>query len=449
MLRDAMRELVRWKDSPIRKPLVVTGARQVGKTWLVSEFGSKHFESMAHVIFLDNEEIQAAFSTTLDPDRLLTSIGIATGTNPADGKTLVFLDEIQECPRAMTSLKLFCEKRPDVPIVAAGSLLGVAMNREPDRSRDSRQAASMSWPVGKVEYLDMHPMTFPEFLQATGEAALSSVVRECDFAQGAVFAQRLAQALRTYLFVGGMPEAVLAHAANPADYASVRTVQERLLRDYEYDFSKHVEHPSDIERIRQTWRSVPRQLATESDNKRFAYSKIRSGGRGRDYKDAVAWLEDAGLVTKVPKVSAPQVPLESYVDDTYFKLYHLDVGLLGAATQLDARSIIEGNSLFTHFKGAYAEQYVCQSIVARNGFKPYYWSADGKRAKGEVDFVVSDGRDVWPLEVKAEKNVHGSSIAALCRDYGLKKGIRFSMRDYKDQGWLVNYPLAFASSTEF
>ena len=441
MERTAMNDLVRWKDRPTRKPLVVTGVRQVGKTWLVKEFGARCFENVAHVVLLDNDEMQGAFERSLDPDRLLDAIGIATGTNPHDGNTLVFLDEIQECPRAITSLKLFCEKRPDVPIVAAGSLLGVAMARQDANREKTATRSSHSWPVGKVEYLDMHPMTFVEFLTALGNDALASAVAKGDFALTETFSERLGELLKTYLYVGGMPEAVQAYADQPGDLAPVRTIQRRLLRDYEYDFAKHVDRPSDTERIRQTWRSVPAQIATESDMKRFTYAKIETGGRGRDYKDAVSWLVDAGMVLKVPRITAPRIPLASYEDGTYFKLYLSDVGLLGAATGLEARAILEGNRLFTHFKGAYAEQYVCQQLAASNRCAPRYWSADGKRQKGEIDFVYECGGEVYPVEVKADENVRGSSLAAFSKANGIRKAVRLSMLGYHDQGWMVNLPL--------
>ena len=439
MKRDAMDSLVAWKTSPTRKPLVVTGARQVGKTWLVSQFGREQFGDLAHVTFLDNEEMRHAFEQSLDPDRLLGAIGIATGTNPLDGDTLVFLDEIQECPRAMTSLKLFCEQRPEVPIVAAGSLLGVALNR---RGRATPHAgASLSWPVGKVDYLDMHPMTFAEFVGAAANEQLSDVIRGGDLSMMETFSERLTELLKTYLFVGGMPEAVQAFVDASNDYARARSVQERLLRDYEYDFAKHIERPADIERTRQVWHSVPAQLASPTDSRRFTYSKVEPGGRGRDYKDAVSWLADAGLVTRVPRISRPLLPLASYEDEARFKLYLVDVGLLGAATSLDVRTILDGNELFTHFKGAYAEQFVCQELVASNRCKPRYWSGDGKRDKGEIDFLYECEGRIYPVEVKADDNVRSRSLASFAQANGIERCIRLSLLGYQDQGWMVNIPL--------
>ena len=433
MKRHAENELITWLHSTPRKPLVVNGARQVGKTWLVTDFAKRHFESVAHVIFLDNEEAQRAFDGSLDANRLLMLLGALTGTNPRDGKTLVFLDEIQECPRAITALKLFCEQTPDVPIVAAGSLLGVAMNRNGSHEHPA------SWPVGKVSYLNLYPMTFGEFV-AEANPQLADILEEDDPTLADVVSERLTDLLKTYMFVGGMPEAV-ASFLKTGDPAAARKVQSDLLLGYEYDFSKHVGSPLMTERIRETWRSVPSQLATESDMKRFTYAAIKSGARGRDYRDAVSWLVDAGLVTRVSRVSKPGVPLEGYADNVYFKLYLLDVGLLGAATRLDAHVLLNGDQHFTEYKGAYAEQFVCQHLLAYDGRAPFYWSADGKNAKGEIDFLIERGGRVLPIEVKAAKNVAGESLANFCRANKIDKAIRFSLRGYEDQGWLTNVPL--------
>ncbi|ACV21431.1 Uncharacterised protein [Slackia heliotrinireducens] len=433
MRRYAEKELEEWLRAKPRKPLIVNGARQVGKTWLVTDFATRHFDSVAHVVFLDNEEAQRVFDGSLDANRLLMLIGALTGTNPRDGKTLVFLDEIQECPRAITALKLFCEQTPGIPIVAAGSLLGVALNRR----RDGEQPAS--WPVGKVSYLDLFPMTFDEFVVAANPQ-LAEVLEEDDPTLADMVSERLTELLKTYMFVGGMPEAVAAFMETN-DPSAARRVQSDLLRSYELDFSKHVESPLMTERIRETWRSVPSQLATESDMKRFTYAAIKSGARGRDYRDAVSWLVDAGLITRVPRVSKPGIPLEGYADNVYFKLYMLDVGLLGAATRLDAHVLLEGDRHFTEYKGAYAEQFVCQHLQAYDGRAPYYWSADGKNAKGEIDFLVERNGRVLPIEVKAAKNVSGESLANFCRANGLDKALRLSLLGYKDQGWLANVPL--------
>lgn len=445
MKRSAMKHLVDWKGSDNRKPLVVNGARQVGKTWLVREFAQEHFKGLAHVVFLDNEEMQRAFDRSLNPKALLTFIGIATGTNPLDGETLVFLDEIQECPRAITALKLFQEQLPHIPVVAAGSLLGVALNR---KGCDAQKEASVSWPVGKVSYLDMHPMTFPEFAAATEGDSLASILDGKGTSLISAFSERLTDLLRTYLFVGGMPEAVQSFV-DTRDFSALREIQRELLKGYELDFSKHVDSPLMTERIRATWKSALLQLARESDMKRFTYAAIETGARGRDYRDAVSWLVDAGLVTKVPRISKPGIPLGAYADESYFKLYLLDVGLLGAAMSLSSRTIIEGNRLFTEYKGAYAEQYVCQQLAALSNTAPYYWSADGKQMKGEVDFICEFDGEVYPIEVKAAENIAGGSLAAFVKKYGIDRAIRFSLLDFRDQDWLINVPLYAVNSIEY
>lgn len=434
MYRNAMKELIAWKDNPRRKPLIVNGARQVGKTWLVCAFGAEHFDKVAHIVFLENEEMQRAFEGSLDPNRLLMLISAATGTNPHDGKTLVFFDEIQECPRALTSLKFFCEQCPHIPVIAAGSLLGVALNRG-----QNMRTQGTSWPVGKVDYLDLYPLTFDEFVRARENDALADLVFHGEADMIDAFSERLTDLLKTYFFVGGMPEVVQEYL-DTGDFSAARAVQQRLLIDYEHDFVKHVESALEIERIRQTWHSVPLQLAREADIKRFSYASIKQGGRGRDYRDAISWLVDAGLVSKVERVSKPGLPLAGYADDVYFKLYLLDIGLLGAATGLDAATIVKGSSMFTEYKGAYAEQYVCQQLRAA-GAKPYYWSADGKQTKGEVDFIIERNAELLPIEVKAEENITGGSLAAFVKRYDLKRAVRFCLRGFKEQDWLVNIPL--------
>lgn len=385
MHREAMEDLRRWADSPRRKPLVVTGARQVGKTWLVLEFGREHYDAVAHVTFLDNEVMKGVFAGSLEPNRLLAAISAYTGTDASSGKVLVFLDEIQECPRAIASLKQLYEDRPDVPVIAAGSLLGVAM----DRSATSRNAQErVSWPVGKVDYLDMHPMTFREFVSAVGQPRLAQLLGADSLELACAMGEKYDDLLRLYLYTGGMPEAVQAYLDTNL-LAESRKVQLRLLRDYEFDFSKHVAVPVESERIREVWRSVPTQVSRESGINKFVYSKIKAGGRGREYRDAVSWLVDAGLVTRVSRVSRPGIPLLSHADERSFKLFLLDVGLLGAAYGLDQDIVLHGDALYAQGKGAYAEQYVCQQLVASSACVPYYWSADGRTEKGEGAFFTS------------------------------------------------------------
>lgn len=434
MQRSALEDLKRWGASLRRKPLIVNGARQVGKTWLVLQYGRECYDEVAHVVFLDNPAMQRVFEGSLDPDVLLEAIGAYTRTNAGSGRTLVFLDEIQECPKAVTALKFFCERRPDVPVIAAGSLLGVALGAGRGR------ASGVSWPVGKVEYLDMHPMTFFEFLLATGNGRYVDLIRAERFEVLDPLSDELAGLLKAYFYVGGMPEAVQTYIETGA-LLDARTVQRRLLLDYEHDFAKHTQTPGETERIRETWRSVPHQLTRETDSRRFVYTSVREGGRGRDYKDAVSWLVDAGLVTRVRRVSKPGIPLEAYADETLFKLYLLDIGLLGAACGLDTRTLVEGNRLFVEFKGVYAEQFVCQQLVASNACTSYYWTSGKPGSRAEVDFLYDYEGQVVPLEVKAEDNVRARSIAAFAKDHGVERCLRLSMLPAKDQGWLLNLPL--------
>lgn len=432
MEREAMHGLLEWGRSPHRKPLMVRGARQVGKTWLVNEYGHQNYDAVAHIVFLQNPTMRAVFGTASDPDALLQAIGAYTGTDAGSGRVLVFLDEIQECPEAIAALKLFCEKRPDVPVVAAGSLLGVALR---DRSGEG-----VSWPVGKVEYLDMHPLTFFEFLAATGHRQYVDLIRQGAFDILNPLGDELERLLRSYCYVGGMPEAV-QWFVDSGDYARARKVQDRLLLDYEHDFSKHVRTPMETEHIRQVWRSVPRQLAREDGAKKFTFAQVVDGGRGRDYRDPVTWLADTGLVTKVSRVSKPGVPLSACAQEKAFKLFMLDVGLLGAASGLDTRTLVEGNRLFTEFKGALAEQYVCQQMVASNTCVPYYWSSDKAGSRAKIDFLYEHEGQITPIEVKAQENVRGVSIRTFSQENGIGKALRFSMRGMVDQGWLANYPL--------
>lgn len=423
MYRKALTTLESWKVRKERKPLLLQGVRQVGKSWLAIEFGRKHFDDVAHVVFLDNEPMKAVFEGSLAPSRLLSAISAETGTSAGSGNVLVVLDEVQECPRAITSLKMFCEQRPDVPIIAAGSLLGVALHQ------------GVSFPVGKVDHLDLHPMTFEEFLMATGDEALVDLLDKGDLSLIEAFSERFTDALRNYYYVGGMPEAVSTFA-DTGDFGKVREVQSRLLYDYEHDFSKHAEG-SLSERIREVWRSAPSQLARE--NRKFVYSAVRPGARARNFEKAIGWLVDAGLLVKVNRISKPGLPLASYKDLSAFKLYLCDVGLLGAASRLDARTIVFGNTLFEEFKGAMTEQFVCQQLIAAGKMVPYYWSAE--RSDGKVDFVCDYANRIIPIEVKAEQNLKAKSLASFTQKYSLGKAVRLSLSKFKDQGWLTNVPL--------
>lgn len=423
MQRLLIEELKSWASSPSRKPLILRGARQVGKTWLLRELGRTCFDNIAYVRIEDNEAMQRLFSGSLDPRRILNGISAQTGERIEPGKTLVILDEVQAAPRALTSLKYFCEEAPEYAVAVAGSLLGVALN------------AGVSFPVGKVTFFDLHPLNFREFLLAMGEDQLERMVTEGDFDMMEVFSEHLEDLLRAYYYVGGMPEAVLQFAST-GSYSAVRRIQDDILLSYQGDFAKHA---GEIvgERCRMVFDSIPRHLAKE--NKKFVYGVVKKGMRGRELDDALRFLVDAGLVTKVERVSAPGMPLSAYVDDSSFKLFCVDVGLLGALAGVDSKSVIEGNTLFTHFKGAMAEQYVCQQLVSDVGVKPYYWSAP--KSSGEVDFVVQLDGEVVPVEVKAEENLKAKSLAAFCKANDLTNAVRLSLSDYREESWMTNIPL--------
>ena len=422
MKRQAMKELEDWKVSPNRKPLIVRGARQVGKTWLMKAFGEKAFKTVAYVNFDNNERMKALFKGDFDIPRLLAALQIEAGTPINRDETLILFDEVQEVPSALTSLKYFHEKAPEYAIVAAGSLLGVALH------------GGTSFPVGKVAFLDLYPMNFTEFLVATGHADLVELLEKRDWSLLSAFRDRYIDLLRNYYFVGGMPEAVEAFTAR-RDYAEVREIQKRLLTAYEQDFSKHAPIET-VPRIRMLWNSIPAQLARE--NKKFFYGLVREGARSKDYELAMRWLVDCGLIHRVERVNKPDVPLSSYAGSG-FKLFMLDVGLLSAKSGLDVRTLLEGNQIFEEFKGALTEQYVQQELRAESNIEPYYWSAE--RGNAEVDFLFQQGMEVVPIEVKAEENLKAKSLKTYSDLFKPRTAIRTSMSNYRKEDWLTNLPL--------
>lgn len=423
MERFLMDDLVGWKNSVRRKPLVLNGARQVGKTWLLMEFGARHFESVAYVNLDNNLGLASQFDVGYDLPRILLMIQAESGQRVIPGKTLVVLDEVQECPKALTSLKYFCENAPELAVVAAGSLLGITFHE------------GTGYPVGKVDMLDLHPLSFREFLDATGNSMLREVVDSGDKQLLGSLAAKFRELLKQYYFVGGMPEAV-ATFVESADLSAVRAVQEGVLFGYERDISKHL-GAAGAERALSAWRSLPAHLGQE--NKKFVFGHIGEGARARDYRSAITWLTQAGIATRVPRVSKPGVPLSAYADESAFKLFSLDVGLLCALSRLDASSIVDGNALFTEFRGALTEQYVCQQLVSDCNLSPCYWSAENSR--GEVDFLVQRGGRVYPIEVKAEENLRSKSLRAFSGRYPGTVPRRFSLSGFCDQGWMRNVPL--------
>lgn len=422
MDRFLMSDLIAWKNSQGRKPLILNGARQVGKTWLLREFGAQEFESVAYVNFDNNEHLIKQFDHGYDIDRLLLALQAEARQPIAVGKTLLILDEIQECPKAITSLKYFCEDARGLAVAAAGSLLGFAVH------------SGTGFPVGKVNMLDLHPMSFCEFLDAKGERYLRELVDTGDRQLMDPFSAKLESYLREYYYVGGMPEVVHSYIRD-AELGQTRKLQLEIIASYENDMSKHLS-PFDSEGAIAVWQSLPRHLAEE--NKRFIFGHVREGSRARAFHAAVTWLVKAGLTCKVPRVSKPGIPLSAYSDDSIFKLFCLDVGLLGALANLDYGSIIEGNRILTEFKGALTEQYVCQELIAC-GLAPYYWSAENSR--GEIDFLVQSKGEVYPIEVKAEENLRSKSLRAFNERYEKMNPRRFSLSGFRDQGWMKNVPL--------
>jgi predicted AAA+ superfamily ATPase len=423
MKRSGLGELVLWKSSPTRKPLIIRGARQVGKTWLLKAFGKQEYENCAYINFETNAAIKGLFQTDYDVRRILMGIQIESGEPVHAGKTLIIFDEIQEAPGAITSLKYFQENAPEYHIVAAGSLLGVALS------------ASSSFPVGKVDFMDLHPLSYAEFLEAMGDSKLLDVLNNRDWPFITSFKNKFIERLKHYYFVGGMPEAVLAFSQR-TDFNEVRQIQKNILLAYEQDFSKHA--PIEIvPRIRMLWNSIPSQLAKE--NKKFIYGLIKQGARAKDFEIAMAWLLDCGLIHKVHNVSKPAIPLKAYENLSAFKLFLVDIGLLSALSQLDIKTLIDGNLIFEEFKGALTEQYVLQQLVAGKSEAIYYWSAENMRS--EIDFLLQRSGKIVPIEVKASENLHAKSLRVFCEKFKPTSAIRTSMSDYREESWMINWPL--------
>lgn len=422
MRRDAMQQLYDWKEKTTRKPLIVRGARQVGKTWLMKEFASSAYRQFAYINFEDNEVMKDVFQKDFDVERILMAIQLVTGI-VVDTETLIIFDEIQEAPRGLTALKYFQEKAPQYHVVAAGSLLGIAMH-----SNDS-------FPVGKVDFMDLYPLSFSEFLEAVGQEAFARLLAKKDWGLIAAFRSKLIDLLKQYYYVGGMPEVVNAFI-NHKDYAEVRQLQQTILDSYVRDFSKHAPI-AEVPRIRMIWRSVPAQLAKE--NKKFIYGVVKEGARAKDFELAIEWLIDAGLIYKVSRVKKAGIPLSAYEDFSAFKLFLLDTGLMGAMSGLPPQALLEGNVLFSDYKGAITEQYVLQQLKSVKGLSIYYWSSDTSR--GELDFLLQKDVSVIPVEVKAEENLQSKSLRFFVEKNAGLHGVRFSMSDYRKQEWMINYPL--------
>ena len=422
MKRNAIKELYEWKENNGRKPLVILGARQVGKTWLMKEFGKEAYKKCAYVNFEDNDDLRGLFEHDFDIQRIIANLQWTTGVT-IDEDTLIILDEIQEAPRGITALKYFQEKAPQYHVIAAGSLLGIAMHKND------------SFPVGKVDFMHLYPLSFYEFLNAIGEKKMVDLLQAKDWTMLTMVRAKFEERLRQYYFVGGMPAAVLAFV-NDGDLNKVRTIQKSIIEAYERDFSKHA--PAiEVPRIRMVWHSIPSQLSKE--NRKFIYGMIKEGARAKDYETAIMWLSDCGLVHKVSRVNAAGIPLRAYEDLKAFKLFIVDVGLLGCMTGLRQHTLLDGNDLFVEFKGALTEQYVCQQLKTIEDLGVYYYTND--RGSCEVDFVVDTGEQIIPVEVKAEVNLRAKSLKTYQEKFSPEISVRTSMADYKKEGWLVNLPL--------
>ena len=423
MYREQVQELINWKNSSARKPLLIKGARQVGKTWLMKSFGESEYENCIYVNFESNKRLQNIFTDDFDIRIIITALEVETGKSITSKSTLIILDEIQEANGALTALKYFYENAPEFHIISAGSLLGVALSKQ------------TSFPVGKVAFLNLYPLSFPEFLEAINERPLLKLLKSKDWKLITAFKSKYIQLLKQYYFIGGMPEVVSTFAKNK-DFAEARDLQNKILQAYELDFSKHASNEI-VPRIRMLWNSIPSQLAKE--NKKFIYGAIKSGARAKEYELALEWLIDCGLVHQIKRVTKPAIPLKAYEDFTAFKLFLVDVGLLVAMGNVDAKSIIDGNALFQEFKGALTEQYVLQQLLINPQLSIYYWAAEN--ATAEIDFLIQNEGKLTPIEVKAEENLKAKSLKLFYDKFKVEKAIRTSMSDYREEEWLINLPL--------
>jgi predicted AAA+ superfamily ATPase len=426
-----MRNLIVWKDATDRMPLLLEGARQVGKTWLMKEFGKRHFENCAYVNLENNAVMDAVFENYTDIPQLLKAIAAYTREEVKPQQTLIILDEVQEVPYAISSLKYFCEKAPEYAVIAAGSLLGVKFPKK-----------KVPYPVGKIQTFKLNPLSYTEYLNAVGEQQLVTLLQENQQNLIEALAPRFIRHLSDYYYVGGMPKAVSVFLEQ-SDYLKVRAVQTQIIEDYGNDISKHLSNV-EASRAHTLWQSIPIQLAKEQ-GKRFFFSELSESGRARDFKDALQWLIDARLVTKVRRISKPGIPLKSHARDDFFELFLLDVGLYSATCELDVNDVLISNPLFEEGKGALSEQFVCQQLIADLEVTPYYWAAE--KTPAQVDFVISHAGKVLPIEVKAAENLKAKSLRKFSETYELH-AYRLSLAGFKEQNWLTNIPL-YAMSTLF
>lgn len=423
MERTVLQQLSEWKRRSDRKPLILNGARQVGKTWAIREFARREYAKEAYIICRKNDLVEEVFKKDFDIDRIIRSLRAISGVDISPADTLIILDEVQEIPEAIESLKYFCENAPEYHIAVAGSMLGISLH------------AGVSFPVGKVNVIDVYPMNFEEFMMALGENEAYKVLKSHDFETTNLLHEKYVDLLRQYYYVGGMPEAVKKYVETGA-LNEVRRIQNEILQGYELDFSKHAPREQ-VERIRMVWRSVPSQLF--KDNKKFIYGALRTGARAKNFEMSLQWLQDAGLIYKVPRCTKPALPLDIYQDFSAFKIYILDTGLLGAMVKTTAEQVLINNGIFTEYKGGMTEQYVLQQLISQGAEPIYYYSADNSRL--EIDFVIQYNGSLLPIEVKAGTNVRANSLSNMLRENEGLRAVRFSMLPFTRQGQLTCVPL--------
>jgi hypothetical protein len=427
--REILKQLEVWKSKDNRQPLVLKGARQIGKTWILKEFGKRHFDSMVYFNFEEMQELKDVFATTKNVERILGQLTLYTHIPILPKTTLIIFDEIQECNDALNSLKYFCENAPEYAVVAAGSLLGVTLSK------------GDSFPVGKVDFLQMHPVSFKEFLTTKSPDLINYIeqINTIEELPSIVF-NRLNESYTEYQISGGMPQAVVQLLDNKG-IGEVDTTLQNILNAYALDFSKHAE-TKEIPRITSIWNSIPSQLAKE--NRKFVYKLVKSGARAREYEDALLWLQDAGLIYRVFANKKPFFPVSAYDDVSAFKIYLSDVGLLRRLAKLPADIILNGSNIYTEFKGGIAENYVLQSLVTQFEVTPRYWSSDGK---AEVDFIIQSNSDIIPVEVKSGNSISGKSLLIYNNLYTPKLRIRYSINNLKQDDNLLNIPIFLADWT--
>ncbi len=418
-----MSDLIAWKNTVSPKPLIIRGARQVGKTWLMKEFGKTEYAQTAYVNFEKSKHLKGLFTDDFDVKRIIIALQAETGMTINPENTLLIFDEIQEVPEAITALKYFNEDAPGYQIVAAGSLLGIALHSD------------FSFPVGKVTFLDLYPLSFTEYLDAIGESSLIEILKTSDWKLITAYRSKFVDRLKQYYFVGGMPEAVIKFSET-SDFNIIRAIQKQIIQGYEYDFSKHVPAET-IPRIRMVWDSIPVQLAKE--NRKFVYGMLKEGSRAKDYESALSWLSDCGQIHKINRIKKPSVPVKAYEERNSFKLFLVDIGLMSAMVDLDVRTILEENKVFIEFKGALTEQYVLQQLICNDEFHVSYWSAESSTA--EVDFIIQVNGLLIPVEVKAEENLQAKSLKVYNEKFSPNICIRTSMSDFRKQDWMLNLPL--------